>query len=310
MLVLINQWDPETAHLSEGLLCSIVDAELLILHPLVDFLGPAGSLFECFLARLDTVRIVGFHTTLLSLSLSRRGRCLTVACLLHMSGRKHDGFEDLDLSKLKRPRSVSEPAQESDLSLESKSMNRRESSHQRLQDITAIGGEDILDILSPYNSLSEVGKVLAEAPTPHIPPPEAGDRFKGRAGMSDGDKMTNFESFSEGFLREREGRPSNLQAQQVFDREPHEGNDVILETARRKLAVGFELSRREKSVLEMYEFLEKHDIHDLRGTTSAEVRLMTEEEKRIVQFKRRLRNRESAKRSREKKKQAEGRPNE
>lgn len=46
--------------------------------------------------------------------------------------------------------------------------------------------------------------------------------------------------------------------------------------------------------------LSKHDLADLKGTTAARSRKMTEEERRVMLHKRRLRNRASAARSREK----------
>lgn len=46
--------------------------------------------------------------------------------------------------------------------------------------------------------------------------------------------------------------------------------------------------------------LSNHDLADLKGTTAARSRKMTEEERRVMLHKRRLRNRASAARSREK----------
>jgi len=82
------------------------------------------------------------------------------------------------------------------------------------------------------------------------------------------------------------------------------GDDRLLESAERKVRRGVKLTRKERRALENKMF-PKEVLGDLHGTTSIDVRRMTEEERKLVYFKRKLRNRESAKRSRMKRQQAQ-----
>lgn len=74
----------------------------------------------------------------------------------------------------------------------------------------------------------------------------------------------------------------------------------LLAVARRKLGMGLKLSRTEQDALEMLQF-SVSDLRDLRGSTASAVRRMSSKERRLVLYKRKLRNRESARRCRERK---------
>eukprot|EP00181_Compsopogon_caeruleus_P003482 CAMPEP_0184680872 /NCGR_PEP_ID=MMETSP0312-20130426/3803_1 /TAXON_ID=31354 /ORGANISM="Compsopogon coeruleus, Strain SAG 36.94" /LENGTH=261 /DNA_ID=CAMNT_0027131301 /DNA_START=59 /DNA_END=844 /DNA_ORIENTATION=- len=78
-------------------------------------------------------------------------------------------------------------------------------------------------------------------------------------------------------------------------------SEAVIAGAIRKLEVGLRLSQLEKDILETREF-SPAELQDLSGSTPSAVRSMSDRQKRLVQFKRKLRNRESARRSRIKRK--------
>uniref|UniRef100_A0A7S1T506 BZIP domain-containing protein n=1 Tax=Compsopogon caeruleus TaxID=31354 RepID=A0A7S1T506_9RHOD len=84
-----------------------------------------------------------------------------------------------------------------------------------------------------------------------------------------------------------------------------EDRNEVLASARRKFNAGLRLNQKERDIMDLAEF-DEFQLKDIHGSTPAAARTMSSSERKLVHVKRRIRNRESARRSREKKKREIG----